>query len=223
MAETAMKCGPCGIGELHRGVSATHHARWAAALIKRLPLYILAADRVSLPAPADLFRIWRRGARPVRAVGRRLDDARPDLPLPSVRNFRARLCSRRETGGARAGICPGAMRAGAEPTRPRRPEPRGRRDAGRAGCMRERTRSSRQTARPAPSTYQPGRIASEKSKTVDSTVIGETLYQSAMPMASPRKVSSATTMVIANRTSVEGSRTPPRDQPIAPSASRTIR
>ena len=58
--------------------------------------------------------------------------------------------------------------------------------------MRPRTKSRIQTARPAPSTYQPGRMASSKSNTVTRTVVGETRYQSAIPAASTRKVAIAT-------------------------------
>src|SRR5205085_7627093 len=43
---------------------------------ENLSLYALAAGWLPLPASADLFGVRRRGARPLRPVGRLLDDAR---------------------------------------------------------------------------------------------------------------------------------------------------
>ena len=57
-------------------------------------------DRPNLPAPAELLRIRRRGARPIRTLGRRVDDARAGLPLPSVGNVRI---------GLRGGATPAAL------------------------------------------------------------------------------------------------------------------
>src|SRR5215208_3871224 len=65
---------------------------------RRIPLYALTADRVPLPASANLFRLRRPGARPARTLGRLLDDARADLPLPSVRDIRPRFRMRRAAG-----------------------------------------------------------------------------------------------------------------------------
>src|SRR2546427_4232811 len=56
-----------------------------------LSLYLLPARRLPLPPPADLLGLRRRGARPVRPVGRRLDDARAAHPLSSVGHVRSRL------------------------------------------------------------------------------------------------------------------------------------
>ena len=49
-----------------------------------LLLHALAAYRLSLPPFADLLRVCRRGARPLRPVGRRVDDARAADALPAV-------------------------------------------------------------------------------------------------------------------------------------------
>src|SRR5262249_58973684 len=53
--------------------------------------HLVAAGRVPLPARAHLLAVFRRGAGTVRSVGRRLDDARPAVALPSLGNVRARL------------------------------------------------------------------------------------------------------------------------------------
>src|SRR5262245_46800629 len=58
--------------------------------------HALAPDRFRLPAPAHLLVLCRRGARSLRPVGGRLDDARAARPLPPVRNLRARF----RAGGA---------------------------------------------------------------------------------------------------------------------------
>src|SRR5678815_5593002 len=55
-----------------------------------LSLHPLAAGRLSLPPPADLLGIRRRGARPLRPVGRLVDDARATPPLPALRHLRHR-------------------------------------------------------------------------------------------------------------------------------------
>ena len=55
-----------------------------------LSLHALAAGRLSLPPPADLLGICRRGARPLRPVGRRLDDARAAAALPAMGHVRHR-------------------------------------------------------------------------------------------------------------------------------------
>ena len=55
-----------------------------------LSLHALAADRLPLPPSADLLGICRRGARPLRPVGRRLDDARAADALPAVGHVRHR-------------------------------------------------------------------------------------------------------------------------------------
>src|SRR5262249_29248832 len=52
---------------------------------------LLRADRVQLPASADLLGLCRGGDRPVRSVGRRLDDARAALSLSPVWHPRARF------------------------------------------------------------------------------------------------------------------------------------
>src|SRR5713101_3527510 len=60
---------------------------WAG---QALPLFLLRAGGVPLPSSAHLLELCRRSDRPLRPVGRRLDDAGAALPLPSIRNLRAR-------------------------------------------------------------------------------------------------------------------------------------
>ncbi len=59
-----------------------------------LSLHALAAGRLSLPPPADLLGIRRRGARPLRPVGRRVDDARAPRALPALGHLGHRPCAR---------------------------------------------------------------------------------------------------------------------------------
>src|SRR5436309_944582 len=49
-----------------------------------VPSHAIAAGRFSLPPSADLFRLWRRSARALRAVGRRLDDFGAAAALPAL-------------------------------------------------------------------------------------------------------------------------------------------
>src|SRR5215218_3605933 len=56
-----------------------------------LPPDPIPPDRFSLPPLADMLRIRRRGTRPLRAVGRCLDDVCQALPLSPVRHLRPRL------------------------------------------------------------------------------------------------------------------------------------
>ena len=58
-----------------------------------LSIYLIAHYRLSLPALADLFGLCRRGTGAARPVGRRLDDPGEALPLPTLGNFRPRLCA----------------------------------------------------------------------------------------------------------------------------------
>jgi hypothetical protein len=62
-----------------------------------LSLHALAAGRFPLPASPDLLGICRRGARPLRPVGRLLDDARAAVALPPLGHLRHRPRAR---GGA---------------------------------------------------------------------------------------------------------------------------
>src|SRR5580700_6148731 len=48
---------------------------------------LVKAYRLSLPASADMLRLCRPGARSLRPVGRRLDDAGAPVALPSVGHF----------------------------------------------------------------------------------------------------------------------------------------
>ena len=49
-----------------------------------LPAHAVTAGRLQLPPSADLFGLWRRGDRALRAMGRRLDDAGADAALPAL-------------------------------------------------------------------------------------------------------------------------------------------
>src|SRR5260370_10093351 len=49
-----------------------------------LPAHAVAAGRLQLPSPADLFGLWRRGDRALRAVGRRMDAPGAAVALPAV-------------------------------------------------------------------------------------------------------------------------------------------
>src|SRR5471032_205294 len=77
-----------------RAPAAAFRARPGGAL----SLYAGVADRSALPASAVLFRICRRGDRPFRSVGGRLDGTRAHPALPAVGDARARF---------RAGRCVG--------------------------------------------------------------------------------------------------------------------
>jgi hypothetical protein len=55
-----------------------------------LPAHAVAAGRVQLPPSADLLGLWRRGDRTVRVVGRRLDDPRAAIALPTLGHVRNR-------------------------------------------------------------------------------------------------------------------------------------
>src|SRR5690242_694807 len=65
-----------------------------------VPLYVVAAHRPALPASAELLGICRRSDQPLRSVGRRLDGARANPALQSIRHARTRFCSE---GPARRG------------------------------------------------------------------------------------------------------------------------
>lgn len=62
-----------------------------------LSLHILAADRVPLPASADVLGICRRGARAAWPLGRRLDDTCKIVAVSSLWDIRSRLRAE-ETG-----------------------------------------------------------------------------------------------------------------------------
>src|SRR5689334_1638852 len=64
-----------------------------------LSAYALAAGRLQLPPPADLLGLCGRSHRPLRPVGRRMDDAGAAAPLPSLRHLR----NRQRPRGAPAG------------------------------------------------------------------------------------------------------------------------
>src|SRR5438477_1868725 len=75
-----------------------------------LPLHALPAGRLSLPAPAELFGIRRRGAGPLWPVGRLMDDARAPAALSSVGHLRHRPRTRDRAAG-RAMVRTLALRA----------------------------------------------------------------------------------------------------------------
>ena len=77
-----------------------------------LSLHALAAGRLPLPPPADLLRICRRGARPLRPVGRRVDDARAHRCAASRGARPASTACPRPRRRARTGTRPGATPAG---------------------------------------------------------------------------------------------------------------
>src|SRR5260370_6347270 len=49
-----------------------------------LPAHAVAAGRLQMPSPADLFGLWRRGDRALRAVGGWMDDPGAAVALPAV-------------------------------------------------------------------------------------------------------------------------------------------
>src|SRR5206468_2687449 len=49
-----------------------------------LSLHAFASGRLPLPPPSDLLGVCRRSARPLRALGRLMDDARTAPALPSM-------------------------------------------------------------------------------------------------------------------------------------------
>src|SRR5450631_2908739 len=64
-----------------------------------LPAHAVAAGRLQLPSPADLFGLWRRGDRALRSVGRRLDDAGAAAALPALGHSGDRQCAAGKTAG----------------------------------------------------------------------------------------------------------------------------
>src|SRR5689334_14149077 len=66
--------------------------------------HLLAADRVPLPAYADVFRLCRRGAATLRTMGGRLDDSGPAAALPTLGHVGDR--SRTSNGAARCSLVP---------------------------------------------------------------------------------------------------------------------
>src|SRR6476469_1182788 len=64
-----------------------------------LPPHPVAARRLQLPSPADLFGLWRRGDRAFRTVGGGLDDAGAAAALPTLGHLRNRQCAAGETTG----------------------------------------------------------------------------------------------------------------------------
>src|SRR5450631_1960091 len=68
-----------------------------------LPAYAVAAGRLQLPPPANLFGLWRRGDRALRAVGRRLDDAGTAAALPTLGHKRNRQRAADQTAGRARG------------------------------------------------------------------------------------------------------------------------
>ena len=75
-----------------------------------LPAHVVAAGRLQLPSSADLFGLWRRGDRAVRAVGRRMDDASAVITLPTLGHLGDRQCAADPTAG-RAMVFAVAVRA----------------------------------------------------------------------------------------------------------------
>src|SRR5450432_656028 len=75
-----------------------------------LPAYAVAAGRLQLPSPADLFDLWRRGDRALRAVGRRMDDAGAAVALPALGHVGDRQRAADQTTG-RAMVLSLAFRA----------------------------------------------------------------------------------------------------------------
>src|SRR6476660_3528249 len=64
-----------------------------------LPLHALAAGRLPLPPPSDLLGIRRRGARPLRPLGRLVDDAGTALALSPMGHLRHRPRARNGAAG----------------------------------------------------------------------------------------------------------------------------
>src|ERR1700739_1162467 len=62
-----------------------------------LSAHALAARWLQLPPSSDLFRLWRRGDRALRALGRRMDDAGAAVAVPPLGHLRYR---QRAAGGA---------------------------------------------------------------------------------------------------------------------------
>src|ERR1700687_2358534 len=75
-----------------------------------LPAHVVAAGRLQLPSSADLFGLWRRGDRAVRAVGRRMDDLGAAVALPALGYLGDRQRSADTTTG-RAMVSAVAVRA----------------------------------------------------------------------------------------------------------------
>src|SRR6267143_2397558 len=75
-----------------------------------LPAYAVAAGRLQLPSPADLFGLWRRGDRALRAVGRRMDDPGAAVALPALGHVGNRQRAADQTAG-RAMVSAVAFRA----------------------------------------------------------------------------------------------------------------
>src|SRR6202521_5645436 len=75
-----------------------------------LPAHAVAAGRLQLPSPADLFGLWRRGDRALRAVGRRMDDPGAAAALPALGHLGDRQCAADQTAG-RAMVFAVALRA----------------------------------------------------------------------------------------------------------------
>src|SRR6185437_11715294 len=92
-----------------RALSSDFAAAFRTRAGDALSFHSVAANRAALPALADLFGIRRRSDRPVRSVGRRLDDARAHPALPFVRHVGARLRAARPAR-ARTLVSPLALR-----------------------------------------------------------------------------------------------------------------
>src|SRR5712671_6038912 len=75
-----------------------------------LPAHAVAAGRLQLPSPADLFGLWRRGDRALWAVGRRMDDAGAAVALPALGHVGDRQRAAGQTAG-RAMVFAVAFRA----------------------------------------------------------------------------------------------------------------
>src|ERR1700742_2055507 len=67
-----------------RGGGAAPAAQRRARHDLDLPAHAVAAGRLQLPPPADLFGLCRRGDRAFRIVGRWLDDAGAAVTLPAL-------------------------------------------------------------------------------------------------------------------------------------------
>src|ERR1700752_3921809 len=62
-----------------------------------LSAHALTARWLQLPPSSDLLRLWRRGDRALRALGRRMDDASAAVAVPALGHLRHR---QRAAGGA---------------------------------------------------------------------------------------------------------------------------
>src|SRR2546421_7064346 len=105
---------------LHRP-GAAPAAQCGACADLDLPANSVAAGRLQLSAPADLFGLWRRGDRALRAVGRRVDDAGAAITLSALGDLGDRQCAAdvapaRAMGSALAG--PPMARRETPPKRP---------------------------------------------------------------------------------------------------------